>query len=291
MRAGGRGGALSPHRSRGGAPCLGRDRRRMGVRALGADGHQRSPTREQRGRPARSSPRDLLPQRRHCLTGERPALGRRPSGGGAAGGGEAMSDEMLLVTGGASGIGRAVVRLAAQRHWRVCIIDRDGAALESAAAEALEHGADKVQVAECDVSSEASMQACFDAAEEQLGPLSGLFTSAGIERRGFAHETPYETWQNVIETNLNGTFLACQLALRSLLRSKIRGSLVLCSSPASFVAYSAGAASSYSASKGGVSALVRTLAVDYAQHGIRVNAVVPGATETPLMWANSDESE
>jgi NAD(P)-dependent dehydrogenase (short-subunit alcohol dehydrogenase family) len=202
-----------------------------------------------------------------------------------------MSDEVLLVTGGASGIGRAVVRLAAQRHWRVCIIDRDGAALESAAAEALEHGADKVWATQCDVSSEASMEVCFDAAEEQLGPLSGLFTSAGIERRGFAHETPYETWQHVIETNLNGTFLACQLALRSLLRSKIPGSLVCCSSPASFVAYSAGAASSYSASKGGVSALVRTLAVDYAQYGIRVNAVVPGATETPLMWANSDESE
>ena len=63
------------------------------------------------------------------------------------------------------------------------------------------------------------------------------------------------------------------------------GAIVVCSSPAAFVAFASGGTSAYSASKGGVSALVRSLAIDYAQNGIRVNAVVPGPTETPLMWA------
>ena len=69
------------------------------------------------------------------------------------------------------------------------------------------------------------------------------------------------------------------------------GSIVLCSSPAAFAGFAAGAASAYTASKGGVSSLVRSLAVDYARHGIRVNAVVPGPTETPLMWANVTDAE
>jgi len=63
------------------------------------------------------------------------------------------------------------------------------------------------------------------------------------------------------------------------------GSIVLCSSPAAFAGFAAGGASAYAASKGGVSALTRTLAVDYARYGVRVNAIVPGPTETPLMWA------
>jgi NAD(P)-dependent dehydrogenase (short-subunit alcohol dehydrogenase family) len=143
----------------------------------------------------------------------------------------------------------------------------------------------------CDVTSQQSVESAFEEAEEQLGPLTGLFANAGIELSGFAHEVSLETWDSVIATNLTGTFLTTRAALRSLLASGRTGSLVLCSSPASFVGFSAGAATCYSASKGGVSALVRSLAVDYAKYGIRVNAVVPGATDTPLMWAGLSEQE
>lgn len=202
-----------------------------------------------------------------------------------------MSDDVLVVTGGASGIGRAVVHLAAARGWRVAVLDRDVARLDQVVDEALLIGADGAIGVECDVTSESSVAVAFAAAQVAVGRLTGLFTSAGIERTGFAHELTLETWHQILDTNLTGTFLACREALRGLVASPRSASLVLCSSPASYVAYSAGAASSYSSSKGGVSALVRTLAVDYARYGVRVNAVVPGATETPLMWANCDPEE
>jgi len=91
--------------------------------------------------------------------------------------------------------------------------------------------------------------------------------------------------------NLRGTFLTCKHVLGALLRSGRGGALVCTSSPTSFVAQAAGGVPAYSASKGGVSALVRCLAIDYAPYGIRVNAIVPGATETPLMWDNVSPDE
>ena len=87
-----------------------------------------------------------------------------------------------------------------------------------------------------------------------------------------AHELSVEHWRRVMSINLDGTFYCVQWALRQMMAAT-GGSIVCCSSPASFVAFSSGGASAYSASKGGVSALVRTLAVDYASYGIRVNAL------------------
>jgi NAD(P)-dependent dehydrogenase (short-subunit alcohol dehydrogenase family) len=94
-----------------------------------------------------------------------------------------------------------------------------------------------------------------------------------------------------LATNLNGIYLTCKHAIREMLAAQRGGSIVCTSSPSSFLAIAAGGAGAYSASKGGISALVRCLAVDYARDGIRVNAVVPGATETALMWASVPEEQ
>ncbi|MDQ7905107.1 SDR family oxidoreductase [Phytohabitans sp. ZYX-F-186] len=110
--------------------------------------------------------------------------------------------------------------------------------------------------------------------------------SAGIEAGTPTHELTLEMWNNVIATNLTGTFLACREAIKAFRRAKRPGSIVCISSPWSFVAPRRGAAAAYASSKGGISSFVRALAVEYASAGIRVNAVTPGATETPLMWAN-----
>jgi len=202
-----------------------------------------------------------------------------------------VRDQTVLVTGGGSGIGRAVALLAAARGARVGVIDLDGGAAEAVAVTCRERGSPAAAALRCDVTREADVTAAFTSLAQDLGPPAGLFTSAGIDRGGYAHELPVEVWERVVATNLSGTFFAARAAIQAMLRSGNGGSIVLCSSPAAFAGYSAGAASAYTASKGGVSALVRSLAIDYARHGIRVNAVVPGATQTPLMWANVSDAE
>jgi NAD(P)-dependent dehydrogenase (short-subunit alcohol dehydrogenase family) len=202
-----------------------------------------------------------------------------------------VNTQVIVVTGGGSGIGRAVALLAADRGASVGVLDRDENAALACAAEALRRGASKAEGMACDVTVQAQTAESFAALQARLGAPDGLFTSAGIDVGGFAHELSLDTWQQVLGTNLTGTFLAAREAIRAMLDSGRGGSVVCCSSPAAFTGLAAGAASAYSASKGGVSALVRTLAVDYARSGIRVNAVVPGPTETPLMWANVDQAE
>jgi len=190
------------------------------------------------------------------------------------------------VTGGGAGIGRAVALRCAARGDRVAVLDIDGGAARETAREALTAGADAALGVECDVSREDRVAAAFEEAMAALGPLYGAFANAGMDAGGFLHELPFETWKRVLETNLTGIYLTCKYALQNLLKAGTPGSIVCTSSPAASVAFAAGAAGAYSASKGGVSALVRCMAVDYARYGIRVNAVVPGATETKLMWAN-----
>ena len=95
-----------------------------------------------------------------------------------------MANKVLLVTGGGSGIGRAVVLKAAQRGFSVGVLDRNAESAAAVAEEAASQGARKSVGLVCDVTSESSVISAFNDAEDQLGPLSGLFTSAGIERSG-----------------------------------------------------------------------------------------------------------
>ena len=196
----------------------------------------------------------------------------------------------IVVTGGGAGIGRAVVMQCAARGDRVAVLDIDGPAAQDAAAAARAAGADAALAAQCDVSREEHVARAFEETAAALGPLYGAFANAGLDAAGFVHELPTEKWRQVLDTNLTGVFLTCKYALQQMLKAGAPGSIVCTSSPAASVSFAAGAAGAYSASKGGISALVRCLAVDYARYGIRVNAVVPGATETRLMWANVEPS-
>lgn len=100
------------------------------------------------------------------------------------------------------------------------------------------------------------------------------------------HELSLATWERVLAVNLTGVFLTCKFGLRQMMESGMGGSIVCTSSPCGSVALPVGGMGAYSATKAGISALVRCMAVDYARYGIRVNAVVPGATETGMMWNN-----
>ena len=192
----------------------------------------------------------------------------------------------IVVTGGADGIGRAVVQLCAARGDNLAVLDKNVEAAKMAAEDAIKRGAKCALGLCCDVSSEEQIEKAFEIIWNKLGVPYGLFTSAAVDLGGLVHELPAATWHQVLETNLNGTFLACKHAIRKMRQADTPGSIVCASSPTGFVALAGGSAGAYSATKGGISALMRCMAIDYARYGIRVNAVVPGATETRLMWNN-----
>ena len=197
-----------------------------------------------------------------------------------------MKTRTIVITGGGGGIGRAVALICAARGDNIAVLDVNIDAAKKTAQEAIETGALGAIGLLCDVTSEEQTEASFAEILVHLGAPYGLFANAAIAIRGHIHELPAATWRQVIDTNLTGVFLSCKHALRAMMEAGTPGSIVCTSSPTGFVALGAGAAGAYSTSKGGISSLVRCMAVDYARYGIRVNAVVPGSTETQLMWSN-----
>jgi NAD(P)-dependent dehydrogenase (short-subunit alcohol dehydrogenase family) len=196
----------------------------------------------------------------------------------------------VVVTGAGSGIGRAAALAAAERGASVAVLDIDASNASTVAKEATTRGAPSAIGLPCDVRDEDSVASAIGTAVDEIGPIRGLVTSAGIERHSLAHELSASEWFDVLNTNLSGTFFACKHALVAMLAHGQGGSIVCVSSPLAEVSIPGGFAA-YSASKGGVSALVRSMALDYAPRGIRVNAIVPGATETPLMWMATPPDE
>lgn len=195
----------------------------------------------------------------------------------------------VLVTGAGSGIGRAVALLCAERGARIAALDVDGEAARRVAGEAVRAGAPAALPLPCDVADEDRVARAVAACTGELGTPDGVFANAGVEVNGPAHEMPLADWRRVLEINLTGVFLTCKHALRAMLAAGGGGSIVCASSPSAFVGFAGGGNGAYGASKGGITALVRSLALDYAPYGIRVNAVVPGATDTPLLLAGVPE--
>jgi NAD(P)-dependent dehydrogenase (short-subunit alcohol dehydrogenase family) len=202
-----------------------------------------------------------------------------------------LHDRTIVVTGGASGIGRAGALLLAEHGARVGILDVDEEGVLLVREEAMRRGARSALGLRCDVGSESDVEQAFILVERELGPVRGAFVNAGIERGGLTHNMPAADWEQVINTNLTGTFYTCKWALRSMLAGGSGGSIVCTSSPLATVAVPSGGAAAYSASKAGIAAFVRCLAIDYASSGIRVNSIAPGATDTSLMWSNTPPDE
>jgi NAD(P)-dependent dehydrogenase (short-subunit alcohol dehydrogenase family) len=197
----------------------------------------------------------------------------------------------VLVTGGGSGIGAAVALAAARRGASVAALDVDGERAGATAAEAERAGAPAALGLAVDVCDEAALEAAIARVREELGVPAGVLANAGIEVNAPPHELALEQWERTLDVNLTGAFLTARHAIRAMLDAGVGGSVVCTSSPSAFVGFAGGGNAAYAASKGGISALVRSLAVDYAPHGIRVNAVVPGATDTPLLTAAMPDRE
>ena len=192
-----------------------------------------------------------------------------------------LSGKCALVTGGAKGIGESIVRLFVQEGASVLISDlceEEGLALERELTAAGGH----VVFCKTDVTSPQQVARSVQTAVEQLGGLDILVNNAGIvERDTLLEDMPEEVWYNVLNVNLNGAFLNCKYALPHLKKS--RGCVVSMSSTSGLVATKNDPA--YCASKTGIVGLTRAIAADYAQFGVRANAVSPTICQTPLFQA------
>jgi meso-butanediol dehydrogenase / (S,S)-butanediol dehydrogenase / diacetyl reductase len=188
-----------------------------------------------------------------------------------------LEDATIVVTGGGSGIGRATANRCAREGARVAVVDR---AADNARAVAEEIGA-AARAYPCDVGDEASVAAAMDAIAKDLGRVSGVVTAAGIFGGGDmrpAHEVEVEEFLNVLRVNLVGTFMIVKYALPMLIDGG--GAIVTIASTAAIRGHGFGAG--YTASKGGVDALTRLLAVQYGPHGVRANCICPGGVDTPM---------
>jgi NAD(P)-dependent dehydrogenase (short-subunit alcohol dehydrogenase family) len=191
-----------------------------------------------------------------------------------------LADRHALVTGGGTGIGAAIAVGLARAGAMVTICGRRMQPLRAIAASEA-----NIRAANVDVTDQASMIELYDRAEAGGQPIDVVVANAGMAESAPAHDTSLELWNRMINVNLTGAFLSVKPALAAMRRRGF-GRIVFIASTAGLKGYAYVAA--YVAAKHGVVGLARALALETAAHGITVNAVCPGFTDTPMLAASID---
>ena len=193
-----------------------------------------------------------------------------------------LEGKVALITGAGSGIGREAALLFAREGASVVVAEVADDAGRKTAAD-IEEAGGRAHFVHADVSRGDDVRAMVEEAEKTYGRLNVLFNNAGVfpDADGSVLDTEEDTWDFVLRVNLKGIFLGCKYGIPALLRAG-GGSIV---NTASFVALMGAATPqiAYTASKGGVLALTREVAIEFARKGIRVNALCPGPVDTPLL--------
>ncbi|WP_114418660.1 SDR family NAD(P)-dependent oxidoreductase [Marinospirillum perlucidum] len=197
-----------------------------------------------------------------------------------------LQDKNLLVTGGASGIGLASVERCLQEGANLVIADLASSEGEKRAQELDGKYSGRCLFIPVDVTSTEQVDALLAKMQSELGSVDGVFNNAGIGNLAPSTEVEDEDFQKVIDINLTGVFRVARAALR-FMQKQGSGSIVNCASILGVFGQSQTAA--YTAAKAGVVNMTRTLALEYAQQGVRVNSIGPGYIDTPLLEALDDD--
>ncbi len=191
-----------------------------------------------------------------------------------------LTGKVALVTGGNGGIGLGMAKALAEAGADVCIWGRNADKNKAAESE-LQRCGQRVLALQCDVSDENQVDACFAQTVTELGRVDACFANAGIGRIGTAfHKMTMNEWRAVFGVNMEGVFVTFRSAIRHMLDRGQGGSLVATSSLSA--KYGMPAGEHYAATKAGVIAVIRALAVEYARFNIRANAILPGWIETEM---------
>jgi 2,5-dichloro-2,5-cyclohexadiene-1,4-diol dehydrogenase 1 len=192
-----------------------------------------------------------------------------------------------IVTGGASGIGRATALLLGEAGYAVTVSDLNADSAARTAAQIVESGG-RAQSVGVDVRVESQVAAMVEIAVAQFGRLDAAANCAGYPQHSrLLHELSLEEWHACTETNLTGVFLCMKHQIPAMLSSG-GGAIVVVSSTAATRGFPR--ASEYAASKGGLLPLVRCAAYEYGKQGIRINCVLPGGTDTPMLRGKIDDT-
>lgn len=192
-------------------------------------------------------------------------------------------NKVAIVTGGASGIGHATAQLLAAEGAKVVLADYDHTMGRLVAEEIRAQGG-AVAFVRVDVADSSQIEAMVAFAVSTYGGVDILFNGAGVLHLGTTLDVTEEQWNRVMRINLTGTYLCCRAVLPAMI-ARGGGSIVNVSS--SVGNHDAGPGMvAYAASKGGITLLTRSIAIDHATQNIRVNAIAPGPTDTPMLRSN-----
>jgi len=193
-----------------------------------------------------------------------------------------LRGQVLYVTGGGSGIGRAIATMAARGGMKVAVADAVGERADEVAAALRKDGAEALALT-LDVRDAAGCGQAVERIEATLGPIDCMVACAGVSTPAKAEDMTDEIWCRVIDINLTGVFRSVQPVGRKMLTRK-RGSIVTIASTDGLGGHAGRI--NYSASKHGVIGLTRALAIEWGRNGVRVNAIAPGVVDTPLVRHN-----